>query len=379
VSANMISTGVKLEPFDDKRKFTRFPQASPEGGLAIPDEDNALGVMMEVMKKLGPKISDGTFDLSTLPRPAKVCSHLSLLETIANDLILCTPYLNQAAACTDPMKRVKYVAAFIIGSWHANVFINKKGGYDPILGETFAARKEDGTEYYAEYICNKPKTTLYSLIGPGKTWWAHGWARIDVSMGVNTMEAQKAGKTTIYFKDGTEIQFTNPGVKVDGVMMGKRVLNMQKKPFIVDKKNSLMGEIYFNFENVDSIKDAGKKHKKYWFEDPSKKPSDYLALLISKYTKDPKTNEVKKDFQSFGSGSWLEYLQVDNEVYWRIDDPLDLWKCDPEDEILPSHCRNRPDVPYAREKEFDKADVEKEKLATQQALDEKLRAAKVKK
>lgn len=56
---------------------------------------------------------------------------------------------------------------------------------------------------------------------------------------------------------------------------------------------------------------------------------------------------------SEGLGSWLEYLEFDGQVYWRIDDPKGTWRRPddrtlPDDQkefFLPSDSSKRPDYP----------------------------------
>ena len=71
-----------------------------------------------------------------------------------------------------------------------------------------------------------------------------------------------------------------------------------------------------------------------------------------------------------GSGSWLEYIQFDGQIYWTIDDERPRWVMsnDPSlpegriDYILPSDSQYRADMAPLRRKEYDVAEKEKTAL-----------------
>lgn len=85
-------------------------------------------------------------------------------------------------------------------------------------------------------------------------------------------------------------------------MMGKKLLNFCKQVVFVDKKNSLIAEIYFNFEELEKLKHQTKNLTKEWFANLDKKPTDFFATVIYKYAK-LDNGEVKKE--AIASGWYL--------------------------------------------------------------------------
>lgn len=86
-----------------------------------------------------------------------------------------------------------------------------------------------------------------------------------------------------------------------------------------------------------------------------------------------------------GSGSWLEYVQFDNKVYWTVDDAKPTWLMPSDKEnvperlrdyLLPSDSQLRPDMGPLKAKDFDLAEKNKHELEEQQRRDKKLRHAR---
>jgi len=78
-------------------------------------------------------------------------------------------------------------------------------------------------------------------------------------------------------------------------------------------------------------------------------------------------NKSNKVVVAEGSGSWLEYIEYDNEVYWTVEDEKPVYLM-PDDEslnpefrefILPSDSSNRIDKKLIGEKKFEEAEKEK--------------------
>jgi len=107
------------------------------------------------------------------------------------------------------------------------------------------------------------------------------------------------------------------------------------------------------------------------FSKKEKIPADYLKVDIYTYQKLSET-EIQKTLKGQGSGSWLEFLQIDEEVYWKINDVVDEWSTDVKN-LLPSHSQLRKDANLIKSKDWVKAQLEKEKGEHLQRDDEKLR------
>jgi len=183
---------------------------------------------------------------------------------------------------------------------------------------------------------------------------------------------KRYGKTTIEFANGTQIQFTNPETRIDGIIVGARVLNLTKKVAFVDKVNQISAELDFSYEEANVVSKLAGTFTS-WFHKKEKTPSDYINVDIYSYEKLSST-EIKKTLVSQGSGSWLEYLQFDNEIVWKIDQKADTWTA-PDETILPSHSQFRRDALFIEKAEWEDAQIEKEKIENLQRHNEKLRIA----
>lgn len=65
----------------------------------------------------------------------------------------------------------------------------------------------------------------------------------------NTMKGRCVGKRIYKFNDGTEIEYHNPFIQVDGILMGDRVLHYTTAGKIICKKSKLVGEIKYCHNN----------------------------------------------------------------------------------------------------------------------------------
>eukprot|EP01017_Pseudomicrothorax_dubius_P010057 TRINITY_DN1353_c0_g2_i6.p1 TRINITY_DN1353_c0_g2~~TRINITY_DN1353_c0_g2_i6.p1 ORF type:complete len:330 (-),score=24.72 TRINITY_DN1353_c0_g2_i6:99-1088(-) len=323
---------------------------------------------------MGRKIMEGTvLDAMKISRPAKITNYISYLESISNDLIFCSPYLNAAAKTSDPVERLKYVVSFVIGSLHKTIIhCMAKAPANPILGETFQAHKADGTSLYMEQISHHPPVSIYSIYGPDGLYVAHGCGEPSMGVGLNTVNGYRQGLTRIRFKDGGEVSFTNAYMFVNGLMMGKRTLHYIKTITCTDHTNGLTALVTFSDDGSGRISKLASAVKNWWNGTKNSTPSDHFTVNIFREQKIEGQNQTQTEILSEGSGSWLEYVQFDGVVYWRISDKIEPWNSD-EEILLPSHSQSRLDSILIKAKEYDKAQIEKERLEELQRHDAKIR------
>jgi len=142
------------------------------------------------------------------------------------------------------------------------------------------------------------------------------------------------------------------------------------------KKNHLSAELHFNYDESGSLaKFAGKL--KRMFSPRLKSTSDSVTIDFYSYEHDNDGKLVKTPL-STGSGSWLSYLEIDGLIYWKINDNVqNIWQSDSLK--LPSDSRLRLDSHYIQLKDFERAQIEKDRLENQQRSDNKLKEAYMKK
>eukprot|EP01016_Furgasonia_blochmanni_P009612 TRINITY_DN1398_c0_g2_i5.p1 TRINITY_DN1398_c0_g2~~TRINITY_DN1398_c0_g2_i5.p1 ORF type:complete len:422 (-),score=77.03 TRINITY_DN1398_c0_g2_i5:390-1574(-) len=358
--------GPKIDKYDENFQPTRAKIAHATGGIHLVDEENFRKVLTSIMKTLGKKIMEGSIlDVMKISRPALISHHTTYLEACANDFMYYSQYVNLAAKERDPIKRMKLVMAATVGGMHYNTEIcMNRAPVNPVIGETFQAVKPDGSVFFAEQISHHPPITAYLLIGPNNIYRMKGTGEIHAELtGMNSARGYRIGKSVIEFNDNTDIQISNPEIKVEGIVVGDRRLNYAKNTIFIDKANGLWGDIIYNLDESGKITKLAGKLKSWWKKETEEKlPSDYLTVKISKYEKLP-DGGISKEPLSEGNGSWLEYLQIDGDVLWRINDERELWNA-PEI-LLPSDSRLRDDLQLIKNRDFDKAQVQEIRQITQ--------------
>lgn len=83
---------------------------------------------------------------------------------------------------------------------------------NPILGETFNATFEDGTEYYSEQTFHKPLMSHFMFIGPDKHFIYTGYGHFNANTGANSVAITVTGDRRVVFDDGQLILFDNCSV-----------------------------------------------------------------------------------------------------------------------------------------------------------------------
>ena len=124
----------------------------------------------------------------------------SYLEKLA-DVWVYPRFLDQAAHAQDPVERMTLVVTWcvcgckpdcckpvpgILGDWQATIlcpcrflaglqhaFQSWRKPFNPILGETWEAGLDDGSQIYMEQISHHPPVSAFQMFGPGGPW-CHG-------------------------------------------------------------------------------------------------------------------------------------------------------------------------------------------------------------
>jgi len=378
---------MSVEKFDRTKTYTRHPKAHVQGGVLLKDDEdvavNKRDVMLNVLKSVGSKLKEGKImDLLKISRPALLSAPKTYLECIAGDLFH-TKFLNKAAATEDPLLRLKYVVAFTMSGLCKNIpELGNNGPLNPILGETYYAEKRDGTKLFCEQISHHPPVSAFLLNHPSDAYKVHGTGEVTAKMaGFNTINGQRLGDTFIEFKDGGKIVIGNPEMRIDGIVMGERIVNYMKSFTITDEKNKIGADIIFNYEEVGTMSKLASSFKGFFGSGSAPKADkplfDSFNVSFYNFNKPKDSNEIYKAQICSGSGSWLSHLQIEGEVYWKVTDPLDDAWVETDFMKLDSDSRNRMDARYIKEKNWDQAQKEKEGLENLQRHDAKLRKGKI--
>jgi hypothetical protein len=155
--------------------------------------------------------------------------------------------MNKACEQTDPIERMKYVTTFLIAGLHTNPLICKlKGPLNPILGETYQAVKDDGTQIFLEQTSHHPPVSNFHMKGPNKEYEIFGFAVCNAELnGINSIRGFREGKNIIKFKDGTLMTYTLPEMRINGIVLGEKTLNFSGQFVIKDYQNKIESIVTF--------------------------------------------------------------------------------------------------------------------------------------
>lgn len=341
----------------NQTEWERLPEAAPAGGWRVLDQEivaEQRGVVWDLIKQLGQTITQGA-SLTSIAIPVKIAEPRSYLE-LATDGWCYTSFLNKAAEEKDPVQRLKYVISFAIAGL-SNTCTPKKP-FNPILGETFEATFEDGTEVFCEQVSHHPPISNWQVIGPNGSFHFYGSGELTASFRGNSIKGHQQGIHYIKFADGGEVRYSLPEVWVRGIMWGERLIEYDGLIEFVDKKNQLSAQIKINPETGS------------WWGWKKKLPTDYLEGGIFKHTNNNQKQQISRI-----EGTWLGCIVIDGVKLWSINGDTPKYKAIPVENPLPSDCRFRNDIIFLRENDLEKAAHWKHQLEELQRRDARLRKA----
>jgi len=340
-------------------EWERVPEAAPAGGWKVADEQavqDQRGVVWDLIKQLGQTITQGV-SLTRISIPIYIADPRSYLEMVADGWCFAPIYLKQAAVESDPIERMKMVVTFAIAGL-SNTCCAKKP-LNPLLGETFEAVLEDGTEIFCEQVSHHPPVTNWEVQGPGGMYHFYGSGELTAAFRGNSIRGHQEGSHVIDFKlDGGQITYKLPEVWVRGIMFGERIIEYDGLVTFHDEKNKILAEVKINPEAGGS-----------WFSWKKKVPTDYLDGAIYTYTN---SVEDKKQVSKI-EGSWLGCILFDKEYYWNCKNGPPKFAPIPIENPLPSDSRFREDIINLKAGNIEKASEWKTKLEDKQRAEARLR------
>ena len=153
-------------------------------------------------------IISGNFELYKVSFPIKCMSSRSILTAVAKLSLHAPTYLTAAAFCADPIERMKYLITFSISFCYSAHTFEKP--LNPILGETYQARMEDGTEVMLEQVCHHPPISFMLLEGPNGLYRYSSFSSFSPKAHLNSIDLNVKGRKEVVFQDGTSITFNPP-------------------------------------------------------------------------------------------------------------------------------------------------------------------------
>jgi hypothetical protein len=274
--------------------------------------------------------------------PIKCAGNYTMLQALCG-MARVNPYIMNAAAMTeDPVERIKLLITAAVSHMEpCNTF---EKPLNPVLGETYHATMEDGTQIYCEQTCHHPPVSHIHIIGPDNIYEFGMYTSYSANASFNSVKVNVVGDKHITFKDGTRIEWNN---------MEDQILN------------TLWGTITRQVVGKQEYKDT-TNHISAFIETGAKKVQDYLKGSIMQYG---------QEIYSI-SGNYNGYLEFNGVRYWDIRETkvFEVFP-GPGQSCLPSDSRLRMDL-IAMKIENAKSDVPqdmKDEIENNQRKDAKIR------
>jgi len=347
-----------LKPCRNRAHSYRHPNAHTSlGGITCHDENiikAQRSVIFQLVKQVGKNVLMGR-DLLYVTFPIQCCEAESALQRFAHSASY-VKFLARAAQVVDnPVERMRWVIAFYIAGMHSTCVFMKP--LNPILGETFQAQLDSETWVYVEQSSHHPPVTQVLVTGPGYRYYT--WVTYSAHFRYNQIQLVHSGYRVVYFDDGTQIEWNNPWDVFHGVFWGTYRQETLGKIRFQDVKNGVYADITLG--NV--------KHY----------PSDHFQGTMYLSRKKQHEEEEKEGMVGQIKGSWLEYLQIDGDVYWSyaLDHEKEaIPRCLDAKYLLPSDSTFREDVLYLEKGDLETAQEKKIGLEEQQRMERKWRIRK---
>ena len=344
--------------------------------------DKQSGIIKEVITQLTKCLWSGT--AMSLSLPIRIFEPRSMLERYSDWFSFATDLLNKAGSCKDKIESFKYVIAFSLSALFRSSEQLKP--LNPMLGETYECEWEDGSKFYLEHTCHTPPISHFYIKSSKNLFIVSGY--IDMGMGGmmkamfnNSMQMIPKGKITVYLPELKQtISFQFPKITMGGAIWGQRYVYWSDHMKFEDHENNLKAVIAFANARKElkgkRIHDIyGKLFKYNYNSNELKKPfyNDYIPKNPFPSKNDDVISEI--------TGSWLEEIKFDNNIYFSIKDSVapQIYPCE---KVLDSDARYREDKQWLKlswdNKEFSKifegyAQCWKLALEAQQRFDRGLR------
>uniref|UniRef100_A0A1A8N9A4 Oxysterol-binding protein n=3 Tax=Nothobranchius TaxID=28779 RepID=A0A1A8N9A4_9TELE len=411
------------EEEDEGSVMLSSPSSSPASSMLQEDrhgdrdETQPNGITTHRMSLPAPMFSRNDFsiwsilrncigmELSKITMPVIFNEPLSFLQRLA-EYMEHTYLIHQANASSDPIERMKCVAAFAVSAV-ASQWERTGKPFNPLLGETYELVREDlGFRLLSEQVSHHPPVSAFHVEGLRQDFVFHGSIYPKLKFWGKSVEAEPKGTITLELpKHNEAYTWTNPTCCVHNIIVGQLWIEQYGN---VELINHRTGEkCCLNFKPCGLFGKELHKVEGYIFDKSKKK----LCALYGKWTEclyvvdpaafeahkksDKKSGEEKKTSKG---GSGVDQEEVPSpaadtvevipgsQLLWRIAPrpanstqmysftcfamQLNELRKEMEGVIPQTDCRLRPDIRAMENGDIDLASEEKKRL------EEKQRAAR---
>jgi hypothetical protein len=327
--------------------FLEGYQVKDNEGVFCKNEDivkRQSGIFSEVAKQIAKGLfKSGVISISL---PIRIFEPRSMLERYTDWWSFAPLLLRKAASQKDILEAFKNVICFSLSAMFLSTGQMKP--FNPLLGESFEATFEDGTRIYLEHTSHTPCISNYLITDPDNMYRYSGYCDISVEGAMkmvftNSVTMTQKGKSTVFLKKtGQTIHYQLPRVVIGGVVVGKRYVLLDGHMKFEDHENNLKAVIYFNKTHPNlKLRRIHDIYGQIFYHKFKKEP-----FYEEKLPKNPFPSDKKLIFSEI-TGSWLENIIFDNEIYWSVRDvyPPQIL---PVKSSLPSDPRYREDLVWLK-------------------------------
>ncbi|KAM3838713.1 oxysterol-binding protein-related protein 1 isoform 2-T4 [Vipera latastei] len=349
-------------------------------------------------------------ELSKITMPVIFNEPLSFLQRLT-EYMEHTYLIHKASLLSDPVERMKCVAAFAVSAV-ASQWERTGKPFNPLLGETYELVREDlGFRLISEQVSHHPPISAFYAEGLNNDFVFHGSIYPKLKFWGKSVEAEPKGIITLKLLEHNEAYtWTNPTCCVHNIIVGKLWIEQYGNMEITNHKTG--EKCMLNFKPCGLF---GKELHKVegYVQDKSKKK---LCALYGKWTEclysvdlttfeaykknDKKNTEEKKNNKQTSNSDEPDEMPLPEcESMCVIPGSVLLWKIAPRpsnstqmynfttfammlneldqemESIIPkTDCRLRPDIRAMENGEIDVASEEKKRLEEKQRTARKNRS-----
>ncbi|KAJ7225771.1 oxysterol binding protein [Mycena pura] len=299
-------------------------------------------------------------DLSTIAFPISFNEPLTLLQRAAEEVEY-YELLNLAAAATDPVDRLCYVAAFAISSYAHTRHRSGRKGFNPMLGETF---EDVRMKFIAEKVRHNPLEMAYHA--EGANWELHATSAGKTKFWGKSLEVIPLGTTYLRIGDD-KFEWKKPSSFMRNLMVGTKYLEHVGKMMIENTHTHARCIVefrpsgYWGASNIVSgvvhspSGEIVSKLEGKWDDQISQTLDSSHFRILWRVAAYPKDTHEYYGFTSFG----ITLNEITSDI---------------ESKLPPTDSRRRPDVRALEEGHLDVA--EREKTRVEEAQRERRRKGK---
>ncbi|XP_047147001.1 oxysterol-binding protein-related protein 2A-like isoform X3 [Vigna umbellata] len=268
--------------------------------------------------------------------------------------------------------RALYVAAFAVSGYASSEGRNCKP-FNPLLGETYEADyPEKGIRFFSEKVSHHPTLIACHCEGRGWKFWAD--SNIHSKFRGRSIQLDPVGVLTLEFNDGEIFQWSKVTTTIYNLILGKIYCDHHGN---MDIRGNRKYSCRLKFKE-QTILDRNPRQVHGYVEDVTGKK---VATLFGKwddsmYYMSGNVNVKPKDLNSPNASLlWKRTMESPNVTRYNLTPfAITLNELTPglKENLPPTDSRLRPDQRHLENGEYDKANLEKQRLEKRQRMSRKI-------